>query len=158
MSLSRAERILLGLLAFFLPPVPVFLLTKTIFTKEFLVSVILTCLGHVPGVLFTLYYIYFEYPRDSYNRLDNESRPGHRQGRNVAASGGGYTDNPEPESQNQVQAPIEAPQVQPEFDQVPAPVEGSSDAPPPSYDDTVPKEQQLKQGEIDSKADNKIQR
>lgn len=83
------QQVILAILGFILPPLPIFLLTSpnyTIFTKEFLVSVILTLLGHVPGVLFSLYFIFIEYarahegaggPRDGYIRInenDEESQ------------------------------------------------------------------------------------
>lgn len=61
---SFAQRILLILLAFILPPLPIIMLSNNnVFTKECLISIILTLLGHVPGVLFSLYYILIEYPK-----------------------------------------------------------------------------------------------
>lgn len=162
--LSGLEKLLLGALGFFLPPVPVFLLQKTVFTKEFLVTVILTCLGHVPGVIFSFYFIFVEYPRKSYTRLDDESHPqgnrrhrarnhGHHHDDSHDSHNGGnsrYTDTPTESSEAPVNPPVE----------VNAPVaqgEGSSDAAPPTYDEAVPQDQQLKQSEVDSKRDNKIQ-
>lgn len=75
------QKVILIILAFILPPLPVFLITKNIFqTPEFFISVILTILGHIPGVLFALYYILVEYPktiaraddREGYIRINNE--------------------------------------------------------------------------------------
>ncbi|KAK6454745.1 uncharacterized protein RJT20DRAFT_137088 [Scheffersomyces xylosifermentans] len=50
--------------AFVLPPLPIFLLQDySIFTKEFLVAVILTVLGHIPGTIYAVFFILVEYPR-----------------------------------------------------------------------------------------------
>ena len=78
---SYAQKILLVLLAFILPPLPIVVLSNnSIFTQECLISVILTLLGHIPGVLFSLYYILIEYPkrlarlygREGYIRIEDE--------------------------------------------------------------------------------------
>lgn len=78
---NYAQNILLIVLSFIIPPVPIIMLSdNSIFTKECLISVILTLLGHIPGVLFSLYYILIEYPkritrrsgRDGYIRIEDE--------------------------------------------------------------------------------------
>ena len=85
---NYAQNILLIVLSFIIPPVPIIMLSdNSIFTKECLISVILTLLGHIPGVLFSLYYILIEYPkratrrsgRDGYIRIEDEdeTRPIH---------------------------------------------------------------------------------
>lgn len=85
---NYAQNILLIVLSFIIPPVPIIMLSdNSIFTKECLISVILTLLGHIPGVLFSLYYILIEYPkratrhsgRDGYIRIEDEDeiRPIH---------------------------------------------------------------------------------
>lgn len=153
------EKILLTLMAFLLPPLPVFLLQKSIFTKEFLVCVILTLLGHLPGTLFALYFLFFgQDSRQDYSRIDEES----------SGNGGSHVSQSEPSApqainstptQRYTDQEPEAPQ-QANASAHATPVEGSSDAPPPTYDEAVPKEQQLRQSEIDSKrsGDNKVQR
>ena len=83
---NYAQTILLIVLSFIIPPVPIIMLSNnSIFTKECLISVILTLLGHIPGVAFSLYYVLIEYPkritrrsgRDGYIRIgdDDEIRP-----------------------------------------------------------------------------------
>lgn len=47
---SPPEQFVLVLAAIFLPPLATFLAQRTIFTKEFLVTVVLTLFGHIPGV------------------------------------------------------------------------------------------------------------
>ena len=54
-------RFILALMALILPPLPLFLMTAphyTLFTKEIFISVLLTLLGHVPGIIFSLYLIF----------------------------------------------------------------------------------------------------
>lgn len=65
-------------MAFILPPLPIFLLTGpnyTVFTKEILISVILTLFGHVPGIIFSLYVIFLQYnrSRDGYDSIDGDA-------------------------------------------------------------------------------------
>lgn len=83
---NYAQTILLIVLSFIIPPLPIIMLSNnTIFTKECLISVILTLLGHIPGIIFSLYYILIEYPkritrrsgRNGYIRIgdDDEIRP-----------------------------------------------------------------------------------
>lgn len=62
--LNGTQTIILVILCFIFPPLPVFLLTEnSLYTRELLLSVLLTILGHIPGVLFSLYYVLVEYPR-----------------------------------------------------------------------------------------------
>lgn len=57
-------KVILLVAAFVLPPLPIFLLQDyNIFTREFLVAVILTVLGHIPGTIFAVFYILVEYPK-----------------------------------------------------------------------------------------------
>lgn len=152
------EKILLTIMAFILPPLPVFLQQKTIFTKEFLVCLILTFMGHLPGTLFALYYIYFVQDfRENYTRIDEESETNGVAGGRISGSDSPHVENSAP-VQRYTDEETETPQ--PESSVEVLPVEGSSDAPPPTYDESVPKDQQLKQSEIDSKSsgDNKVQR
>lgn len=78
---NYAQNVLLIILSLILPPLPIIMLSNnSIFTKECLISVILTLLGHIPGVFFSLYYILIEYPkrftrqsgRDGYIRIEDE--------------------------------------------------------------------------------------
>lgn len=143
-----SQKILLVIMGLFIPPLPVFLLTGpnyTILTKEFFVTVLLTFLGHIPGVLFAIYYVLVEYPKTlhdpSYTRIDEESRPRARV--SPTPANGGYTD--EPNNEIEVQAPAAGSSTSgPEVE-----------APPPDYEEIV----DPKQREIDSKrvGDNKVQ-
>lgn len=129
------DTLLLLIMAIVLPPLPVFLINKTVFTKEFLVSVLLTILGHIPGLLFSFYYILIEHPKQTV-RLDEEAALDHGHDhdnftpRNQQS---GYTDV---EPQSPTQDPIESPIV------------GSSDA-PPTYNEVNSKPVDVK--------DNKVQ-
>ena len=59
---SMLQKIILILLAFILPPLPVLLLLEYNYKAgPFLVCVILTLLGHAPGVMFALYYILWQH-------------------------------------------------------------------------------------------------
>ncbi|WEJ93959.1 hypothetical protein PSN45_001436 [Yamadazyma tenuis] len=152
--LSTLQKSLLCLLAFFLPPAPVFMLQKTIFTKEFLVSVLLTLMAHFPGLLFSLYFIIIEYPRTGYVSADTENqRHHHHDG-----------DDNQPSSHAAASYSDFVPAVGDYGSNSESPVpaggaEGSSNAPPPTYDEVVPVEHQLQHGEADSKrsGDNKVQ-
>lgn len=65
---SDFQKLILVVMGIILPPLPVFLLLgNTIFTMEFLVSVLLTLLGHLPGVLFAVYFILVKFPQTSRN-------------------------------------------------------------------------------------------
>ncbi|RLV93620.1 hypothetical protein JA1_002357 [Spathaspora sp. JA1] len=82
----QQEHFILIIAALVLPPLAIFLVKKySIWNKEFLVSVLLTMFGHVPGAVFTLYYLLcVEFPQSrdqGYNRLpdDEESRGGFAQ-------------------------------------------------------------------------------
>ena len=74
---SDFQKLVLVVMGLLLPPLPVFLLLgNTIFTMEFLVSVLLTLLGHLPGVLFAVYFVLVKFPRTSRNegyiRIDDD--------------------------------------------------------------------------------------
>lgn len=59
------QRLLLCLIAVFLPPLPLFLLTRpnpTVRTKEFWTCLLLTVLFGIGGVLYAIYFICFEFP------------------------------------------------------------------------------------------------
>lgn len=82
MSSNSAQKLFLSLMGVIFPPLPIFILKRyDIFNKEILVSVILTLLGHLPGVIFSIYYIYVlsdeidEAPGASsgYTRLDDDN-------------------------------------------------------------------------------------
>ncbi|ODV80442.1 uncharacterized protein CANTADRAFT_29841, partial [Suhomyces tanzawaensis NRRL Y-17324] len=109
---NDAQRVLLVIMAFVFPPLPVFILKEYhVFNKETLIVVLLTLLGHIPGIIFALWYSLVEFPkangqRDGYVRIDEESGPtgpisvsaddddtvGSETGKQVAATR--YTDNP----------------------------------------------------------------
>lgn len=74
--LNTTQKIILVVLAFVLPPLPVLLLTAPnyTFTLEFFVLVVLTLLGHVPGVLYTVWFLLFELKHpEGYIRIDEEA-------------------------------------------------------------------------------------
>ncbi|KAI5957530.1 hypothetical protein KGF57_003224 [Candida theae] len=79
---SPPEQFVLLLAAIFLPPLATFLAQRTIFTKEFLVTVILTFFGHIPGSVFAIYFLfYIDFPSrgvEGYSRIgdDDESQVG----------------------------------------------------------------------------------
>lgn len=144
---NYAQNILLIVLSFIIPPVPIIILSdNSIFTKECLISVILTLLGHVPGVLFSLYYILIEYPkranrrlgRNGYIRIEDEDeiRPVHASESNQLAQ----------DQQESQRTLLNIPQN-----------DGSESLhpPPPNYEDIV----NASDGHRDSKlaGDNKVQ-
>lgn len=88
--LNGAQTLILIILCFVFPPLPVFLLKEnSLYSRELLLSILLTILGHVPGVLFSIYYVVVEYPRkngfyccsqgyiriEDHENEDPESRP-----------------------------------------------------------------------------------
>lgn len=129
------QQVILCILGVLVPPAPVFIVQRTVFTKEFLVCLILTVLAHLPGVLFAIYFVLVEYKGPEYVPVDEEAAP--RSTRPTPIVGGNrvsYTDEPPTEST--------------EPSGLTEPVEGGSEA-PPSYDDVVPVP-------VDTK-DNKVQ-
>ncbi|KAI5953905.1 hypothetical protein CANMA_004744 [Candida margitis] len=102
---SPPEQFVLVLAAVFIPPLATFLAQRTIFTKEFLVTVILTFFGHIPGSVFAIYYIfYIDFPSrgvEGYSTIgDNESRVGTAPQQN---QGGAHSQGPH--SNNQSRGP-----------------------------------------------------
>jgi uncharacterized membrane protein YqaE (UPF0057 family) len=80
---SSFQNFLLIVLAVIFPPIPVFILDNyCVWTKPMLITVLLTIFGHVPGIIFAIYYI-VEYgkfntsPRTGYVRLDEEESVPH---------------------------------------------------------------------------------
>ncbi|KAI5964633.1 uncharacterized protein KGF55_001702 [Candida pseudojiufengensis] len=81
---SNQEQFVLVLLAIFIPPLAICFAKRSIFNKEFLVGLLLTLLGHLPGLIFSLYYllcVYFPERRgevDGYTTIrdDEEHRLG----------------------------------------------------------------------------------
>lgn len=78
---SPPEQFVLVLAAIFLPPLAIILAQRTVFTKEFLVTVVLTFFGHIPGSVFVIYFLfYIDFPSrgvEGYTRIsDNESQVG----------------------------------------------------------------------------------
>ncbi|CAI5756330.1 unnamed protein product [Candida verbasci] len=73
---SKGEQFILIVTAIILPPLSIFFAKRySLVNKEFWISVILTLIGHLPGVIFVLYYLlYIEFPknRESYIRLNDE--------------------------------------------------------------------------------------
>ncbi|CUM68225.1 uncharacterized protein PRCAT00005946001 [Priceomyces carsonii] len=65
-ELTGFQKVILTLLAFIFPPLPVFMLNNyVVFSKEMLLSVLLTILGHLPGVLYSIFYIFVEFPKQN---------------------------------------------------------------------------------------------
>ncbi|CAH2354396.1 hypothetical protein CLIB1423_16S01750 [[Candida] railenensis] len=97
----RVERpkLFLAIMAFILPPLPLFLLTGpnyTIFTKEIFISLLLTIFGHIPGIIFSLYVIFYDsdpFASDGplgYTSIDDEGsdHPHHHNHHHDTHSGG----------------------------------------------------------------------
>ncbi|KAK6197046.1 uncharacterized protein RJT21DRAFT_58859 [Scheffersomyces amazonensis] len=151
---SHAERFLLILLAIVLPPLPIFIIKKySIWNKEFLVSVLLTIFGHVPGAVFSIYYILVEFPRSSlqtgeYVRLPDDEE------RNITES----TTNANPTANDPAAPSFGEASFPPDNDAEHhyEANEGSS-IPPPSYDDVA--SASTSSYPVDSKQnlDNKVQ-
>ncbi|EGW33643.1 uncharacterized protein SPAPADRAFT_50498 [Spathaspora passalidarum NRRL Y-27907] len=164
----QQEQFILIIAALVLPPLAIFLAKKySIWNKEFLVSVLLTMFGHIPGAIFTLYYLwYIEFPQSrqgGYNRLpdDDESRLGQQQE--------GFYEDHDHHQESRVGAQEEG-FYEPEQLKQPQPQQqgnaGSSSSRPqndalagdlPAYEDIV---QPLQAPAVDVKgsSDNKIQR
>lgn len=71
---NRGQRFILCIAAIALPPLPVFLLSGpnyTVFTKEFLITLLLTVFGHLPGAIFALYFIFVVHP-SRYRRANSD--------------------------------------------------------------------------------------
>lgn len=73
--LNAFQKIILVILSFVFPPVVLVLLEQKILCREVALAVILMLLGHLPGTIFALFYLFFEYPRRQeirslYQRLD----------------------------------------------------------------------------------------
>lgn len=85
-SSKTLQNILLIGLAIVFPPIPVFLLDNyRALTKPMLITVLLTVFGHIPGVIFAIYYIiehekfhshhhHHHHERSQYSRLDDEQQ------------------------------------------------------------------------------------
>lgn len=75
-SNTTLQNLLLIGLAVVFPPVPVFLLDNyRVLTRPMLITVLLTLCGHVPGVIFAIYYVLDHESfkrRLGYSRLDDE--------------------------------------------------------------------------------------
>lgn len=83
---NDTQRFLLVLLAIFVPPLPIYLMTNpryTVRTKEFFICLLLSVLVYFGGFLYALYFICVEFPRahgtpngEGYFRIrDIESEP-----------------------------------------------------------------------------------
>ncbi|ODV67489.1 hypothetical protein HYPBUDRAFT_152408 [Hyphopichia burtonii NRRL Y-1933] len=149
---NQSQMIILAVLLFFIPPLPIFLLTApkyTILTKEFLVSVLLTLFGHVPGVLFSLYYVLIEFPRinaDAYERAEGYIRLGDDEESQLVSN---EEERPDPSR-------LGISQVQP-----PSNLDSHSNAgntgEPPRYEDIVAPHEQQHPGDTKNGGDNKVQ-
>lgn len=78
---TTSQKYLLVLMAVFLPPLPIYLLSgpkHTIKTKEFFLSLLLSILMWLAGVLYAIYFICVAFPaskNEGYFRLDEEREP-----------------------------------------------------------------------------------
>ncbi|KAI3402422.2 hypothetical protein KGF56_004830 [Candida oxycetoniae] len=85
---SPQEQFILIITALVLPPLAIFLAKKySVTNKEFLISLVLTLFGHVPGSIFSVYYLVcIDFP--SYTRLpDAEETPTDNEGDNHPSVG-----------------------------------------------------------------------
>lgn len=76
---NASQRFILCVAAIVLPPLPVFLLSAphyTVFTKDFLICLLLTCFGHFPGAIFALHFVLVLFPsRYRHSHSDYVSLP-----------------------------------------------------------------------------------
>lgn len=153
---NSCQKILLVAMGLFVPPLPVFLLTEpnfSIWTMEFWITVVLTILGHVPGVLFAIYFVLIGFDkakagREGYIVIDEE--------RDLEA-------NPQPESvpefvpESAPEDPVPASQPELAISKVEAPEPTESNEPePPRYEDIVSPDQHY-QSDSKQSGDNKVQ-
>lgn len=136
-SNSMLQKIILILLAFLLPPLPVLLLLEYNYKAgPFLVCVLLTLLGHAPGVMFALYYILWQHSERSnqyYSPLREDDEL--------------LYDQSEPDTERQVLG-----QAHSNTTQAYGINHSTLAGPPPDYNDVVESDRKT-----DTKADNKIQ-
>lgn len=67
MAPTGLQKFILVLLALILPPLPILLVNNFKFSqRQFLFSVVLTIFGHFPGLLYSLYYLFFELPEGAF--------------------------------------------------------------------------------------------
>lgn len=95
---SPPEQFVLVLAAIFLPPLATFLAQRTIFTKEFLVTVVLTLFGHIPGSVFAIYFLFcIDFPSrgvEGYTRIgDDENQVGGSGGAQQGGNAGSQSHN-----------------------------------------------------------------
>ncbi|KAL6452596.1 OSR8 Hydrophobic protein OSR8 [Candida maltosa Xu316] len=74
---SPQEQFILIVAAILFPPLPIFIVRRyNICNKEFIISVLLTILGHLPGIIFALYFllcVYFpQQGLEGYTRLPDD--------------------------------------------------------------------------------------
>lgn len=74
--LNTFQKLILVILSFVFPPVVIVLLEQKIWCREVALAVVLQLLGHIPGTIFALFYLFLEYPRRQeirslYQRLDD---------------------------------------------------------------------------------------
>lgn len=73
---ARGELFLLFAMAIILPPLPIFLIDRNIFSRNFIISCLLTLCGGIAGLIFSCYIIYLylkhESILDGYTRLDDD--------------------------------------------------------------------------------------
>lgn len=77
---STSQKYLLVLMAILVPPLPIYLLTgpkHTMKTKEFFLSLLLTILMYLAGMLYSIYFVCVAFPEsknEGYFRLNDEER------------------------------------------------------------------------------------
>ncbi|KAI5951716.1 hypothetical protein KGF54_004791 [Candida jiufengensis] len=180
---SNQEQFVLVLLAIFLPPLAICFAKRSIFNKEFLVGLLLTIFGHLPGLIFSLYYllcIYFPERRgevDGYTTLrdDEEHRLGGDNNGNNNRDGDNHNHNHHHHDHNDTEqihgfihhqgSPNKQSKQKPYRDNVPAGDSDNINAPLlnandlPAYDDIMDSTNKKHHHHEDRKSggDNKIQ-
>lgn len=147
---NTIQRVLLVAMGVFIPPLPIYLLTEpnfTILTTEFWISVVLTLLGHVPGVLFAVYFVLIGFDKVS------EAREGYI----VIGDEDDLEANPvgQPDLAQQP-AVAEPPHQDLSISKVEPPQTTSNEPEPPRYEDIVGHDQP-QQSDSKQSGDHKVQ-
>lgn len=126
---TGGAKFVLALISFVFPPLTVLILKDyNVVNWEFLASIILTILGHLPGALFSLWYLLYGFPEEVH----------------LSEGRDGYIRLPDEESAHQAISSEAAPIA-------PAPAEGTSA--PPTYAEIAAGHPEVS----DSKGDHKVQ-
>ncbi|RCK67661.1 hypothetical protein Cantr_03411 [Candida viswanathii] len=94
---ARGETFLLIIMAIVLPPLPMYLMDKTIFSRNFIVCCLLTLCGGIAGLIFSCYIIYLYLKQDSI--LEGYTRLGDDEEQQLRAESQAHREEQAPEAQ-----------------------------------------------------------